>query len=246
METRVTLFLSLVFLAGSALAEGPRFRHRDPVISQEFDNVYRDLRSAKFSSGTYIQNSSTLQSGATFYVSTGTATDFTTSTASISNIDTNVFMGNHLLTGLLAGSAAGHSARFDQFKILQVVTSSSTTNFTTTSTSYVSTNLNGNITPSLATSKILIFAVGTCGNTTSAGVSNYTLTRATTNLASANGLVRTYSDSDANVPCAMVFLDSPATTSNTTYRVQMKVASNTGYFAFDVDQTMILLEVNGL
>lgn len=42
---RLILFsFFLACVAGNAVGAGPLFRHGDPVISQEFENVYRDLR----------------------------------------------------------------------------------------------------------------------------------------------------------------------------------------------------------
>lgn len=59
----------ILLLTVPALAEGPLFHFKDPATQQEFENVYQDLRST---SNRYIQNTNSLQSGATFYVSSGT------------------------------------------------------------------------------------------------------------------------------------------------------------------------------
>lgn len=36
--------LLFILIPIACFAEGPMFRHKDPIISREFDNVYRDLR----------------------------------------------------------------------------------------------------------------------------------------------------------------------------------------------------------
>ncbi len=68
-------------------AEGPLYKSKDVIAQQEFDNIYQDLRNLRVSTVTvqpgstnYIQNSNTLQSNATFYVSSGTVTNFNSTT----------------------------------------------------------------------------------------------------------------------------------------------------------------------
>jgi len=65
-------FFFLTFLICSALlfAEGPFFQQKDPMIKQEFENVYKDLR--RNNGDKFILNQNTLQQGSTFYVSSGT------------------------------------------------------------------------------------------------------------------------------------------------------------------------------
>lgn len=87
MTIKSVLYLS-VLLASVATAEGPVFLHKDPVAQQEFDNVYKDIRSVPTVSSTtlptgstnYVQVRTTLQPGATFFVSSGTVTELFAST----------------------------------------------------------------------------------------------------------------------------------------------------------------------
>ena len=118
--------------------------------------------------------------------------------------------------------------------VLQVVQGTYTGQVTTTSTSFVTTNLTASITPSSSSSKILVMvSAGDCYSTTTNKVMRTTIYRNnTTNLATAgttpcfgNGynsaggvtVVHTYS-----------YLDSPATTSSTSYKVYMCAETSGG------------------
>lgn len=115
-------------------------------------------------------------------------------------------------------------------KVLQVVQGTSTTSFSTTSTSFVATNLSVSITPKFSTSKIFIIATSTMQNTETANTISYaTLTRGGTNLGPSEGLARMNSDLvglNMAVPTSIHYLDSPATTSPTTYDVRVKIAGS--------------------
>lgn len=67
-----------------AKAGGPLYKSKDVIAQQEFDNVYQDITNLK-NSNLFIKNSNTLQSGATFYVSSGTVGNFTASTITVIN-----------------------------------------------------------------------------------------------------------------------------------------------------------------
>jgi hypothetical protein len=116
------------------------------------------------------------------------------------------------------------------FRVLQVVQGTSATETTTTSTSYVTTTLSASITPSSTSSKILIMQTGMGFVTPATKGGNFTIFRGTvagTNLAaSGTGFNIIYSSStDLMTPVAMQYLDSPATTSATTYTIGMRVDS---------------------
>jgi hypothetical protein len=120
-------------------------------------------------------------------------------------------------------------------RIGQVVTAETSTTTTTTSTSFVdATGLSVTITPTSATSKILILSSpvfqswsGVSG-TTAGGA--WQLVRASTSIAndsfiwiSTGGGVSNFI---TNTPVSVSYVDSPATTSATTYKIQF--ARNTG------------------
>ena len=118
-------------------------------------------------------------------------------------------------------SFAGVSASAGQ--VIKVLSATDSTSRQTTSTSYVtaSNTLSVTITPSSASNKILLIF-------SSAGQSNgeiayYTIYRDASNLsAGATGFTMTYDANDGYNSLAMTYLDSPATTSATTYQVYFK------------------------
>ena len=131
-------------------------------------------------------------------------------------------------------------------RLLQVVQTTTSTQTTTTSTSFVSMGLSLSITPTSSSSKILVFTnAAVLGNSTSVQPV-YTIYRGATNLGdSSRGFGQVYSAAGATeAQGIMHFLDSPATTSSTTYTVYMKVNSGTGYWGHDNGtQVMMLMEI---
>jgi hypothetical protein len=110
-------------------------------------------------------------------------------------------------------------------KILQIVYAYSVSNTTTTSTSYVTTGIVGTITPSLATSQILVIASSQFSVSTS-NIGYMTIFRGTvagTNLGPTNGfaLITTASQAPQSLQTA-VWLDSPNTTSAQAYTIGFK------------------------
>jgi len=129
-------------------------------------------------------------------------------------------------------------------KVLQVVQDTTATEATTNSTSFTDTALSLSITPSATTSKILLMFASTIRGDNSAGNSNYTLVRGSTNLSSSgHGMVRTQNVKGGG---AINFLDTPNTTSATTYKVQFKSTNvnNNAYIAEgDTTASLIAIEV---
>jgi hypothetical protein len=136
--------------------------------------------------------------------------------------------------------------------VLQVVAGSYTTTASTTSTSFVDTGLSLAITPKFATSKVLIL-VTQCGLEKSSGSTqnciDIGLFRSATQLAS-SGFYGIYTNSTLplTIPSATLFyLDSPATTSSTTYKTQFRnpLAASTVYVQSGGSpaSTIVLLEI---
>ena len=136
-------------------------------------------------------------------------------------------------------------------QILQVVNTSLVgSEAQTTSTSFQDTNLNASITPSSSSNKVLILVTSTGRCNDSGGTSVYTIARGSTNLGSSDGMNRINqpADNELITPIAMHFLDSPSTTSATTYRPQLRStnSSNTAYFGEgNSNQVITLFEVKG-
>jgi len=144
--------------------------------------------------------------------------------------------------------------------VLQVVSTTKTNAFTTTSTSMVDvTGLTVTITPASASNKILVMANFVTSNSSTAG-NLFNLVRESTAIgvgtgATNNATVIHYegvSAPSAISPINTSFLDSPSSISATTYKLQMAVAGHTGFVgrrATDTlwasSSTITVMEVSG-
>tara|TARA_R110000868_G_scaffold4497_1_gene28307 strand:+ start:686 stop:1231 length:546 start_codon:yes stop_codon:yes gene_type:complete len=128
-------------------------------------------------------------------------------------------------------TAAQMNALRGAFRILQVVTTNKTDTFTTTSSTFVDvTSLSVSITPSSATSKIFVLAtvngngkVATNGmqgrlmrDSTAIAVGDAAGSRTQASFGSLEG------STSEQFTQSIMFLDSPATTSSTTYKIQVR------------------------
>lgn len=112
-----------------------------------------------------------------------------------------------------------------------------TDTFSTTSGTFTDvTGLSVSITPTSSSSKVLVFVSIYNGNGTATQLNSFNLVRGSTNIAQPASA--TYSASmnwsanstDSGGIAGLVHLDSPATTSATTYKIQMKTTvGSTGY-----------------
>jgi hypothetical protein len=127
--------------------------------------------------------------------------------------------------------------------VIQVVQATKTDTATTTSTSFSDVaGLSVSITPTSSTSKILVFLnLGGIGNTSNAVLFN--LVRGSTNIAqpdsgSAPATINVYPGITVAIwNSSITWLDSPSTTSSTTYKVQWRVDAGTGYLNRHTSQT---------
>lgn len=122
--------------------------------------------------------------------------------------------------------------------VLQVVQSIKTDNFSSSSTSFIDVSgLSVSITPTSSSSKILIIADISVGGANS----NYVIiqfvrnitpiyigTDVKTYVATRNWYPNSAADNASMASLSAVFLDSPATISSTTYKVQFRVTGGTG------------------
>jgi hypothetical protein len=144
------------------------------------------------------------------------------------NGTTGINLGTQPLTGSLPDANAPSGS------VIQVVSTTKTDTFSMTSATYTSvTGLSVSITPSSTSSKILIIVGMTCG-ISSDGVIFTRLTRNGTAIdvgdaagSRTQATTATYTGGSASIvyqllPQNMNFLDSPATTSSTTYGVDIK------------------------
>ena len=141
-----------------------------------------------------------------------------------------IISGDGTITGL---TSTGISAvqQLPAGSVLQVVNGFDQTYATTTSTSYVDSSLSATITPKFSTSKILVIATVTAGASSGGRGGSLRVVRgATTVQAFANGTGQNNAGSTYNTQAinfSMTTLDSPATTSATTYKLQYAAISGT-------------------
>lgn len=144
-------------------------------------------------------------------------------------------------------------------KVLQVVSATTTTATTISSTTMTDTGISASITPTLNTSKVMVLISGIVtsdrsGNGFAGGAAR--LLRDSTEIASYNGTdAASFSflqvvGSSAQIfmvdPFAVVYLDSPSTTSSTTYKMQARTYDATGsvkYQNYGTLSSIILLEI---
>ena len=150
-------------------------------------------------------------------------------------------------TGLKWAAAAGGG------KVLQVVNATTTTETAITSTSYNDSTITATITPTLNTSKILILisgaaqAYGTASDNTIGGFTN--LLRGATQLhqtLTPYYVVPSNGGTNISSSFSSSYLDSPATTSATTYKVQGKTLAGSQTLRFQSESrlsSITLLEI---
>jgi hypothetical protein len=131
-------------------------------------------------------------------------------------------------TGITTAQTVGYSS-LPAGSVLQVVNATYSTATSTTSGSLVNTGLTATITPKFATSKILVIVdqVG-CGKQTSSNLA-LALIRNSTTLINFETIGAYTNTSNPNYigTCSANYLDSPATTSATTYKTQFSSGDGT-------------------
>jgi hypothetical protein len=128
--------------------------------------------------------------------------------------------------------------------VLQVVNATYTATVATTSTSYVTSNITVSITPKFATSKILVIASIPFQSTASAQGCLTIYRNNTTDLSSsARGFGEQYGTSEIQAIAGINYLDSPATTSSTSYTIYFRsINGSTMRTCIDNCQAVITLQ----
>jgi hypothetical protein len=132
-----------------------------------------------------------------------------------------VLDGNGDITGLVAGALPSNV--IGAGAVLQVVQATSTTSTATTSGSYVDSGLSTSITPTSSTSRILVLVNQQIRGSGRAdpGFGIRLVRDSTTVLSRDDGAAAAYVNAtDLRYAYSIVYLDSPATTSSTTYKTQ--------------------------
>ena len=134
-------------------------------------------------------------------------------------------------------------------KVLQVVTATYATSASSSTTTFADTGLTATITPTLNTSKVLVLFFHN-GITKSAAVNYQQMTiqllRGATVIFQAAGINYNAVANDANTTFAANYIDSPATTSATTYKTQFNSGANTASVTIqsgNQTSTIMLLEI---
>jgi hypothetical protein len=166
--------------------------------------------------------------------------------AILTSADSGATLGSGVdLTGVTVPAAGitgtlGSGITFPAGHVIQVVEGTHATEQTTTSTSFVDTTIDVTITPSSASSKILVIAsTHTHINGGAPHVGYYTIYRDSTNLGSGAGFASVWhghpatGNNDDNLATHVCFqkLDSPNTTSPVEYSIYVK-SNNTSYTCY--------------
>ena len=138
-------------------------------------------------------------------------------------------------TGKVKWAAAGGGGGGG--KVLQVVSTVFTTQISSSSTTYADTGMSATITPSASTSKVLAIVMHQgCQTVASSGGLSVKFFRSSTELAKIAHYAGVNPGGESNVgTVGVTYLDSPATTSATTYKTQF--ASSNGSSAAYINST---------
>ena len=168
-------------------------------------------------------------------VGSAAATAFTLQSAGTTALTLSTAQ-NATFAGTLATAAKGiTAASLPAGSVLQVVSTTKTDTFSTTSTTPVDvTGLSVSITPSSATSKIFVTGSVCYGTSTANYLMGFLLVRNSTSICIADAAgsrsrwtfgSQGFTAPDTSAFSPINFLDSPATTSSTTYKIQAQAES---------------------
>jgi molybdopterin-binding protein len=214
-----------------------------------------------------------VKDGAAAIRSLGTAIDTTTKNlnpsttlgdieyrSSTANTNTRLAIGSNGQVLTVASGVPSWAAPAGGGKVLQVVQGTTSTAVTISTATLTDTGLTATITPSSATSKILVLAsqlayiYDPVSGGTIAATGNYALLRGATNILN-NSTAFSFGWEGASMPggssgevsgiISVSYLDSPSTTSATTYKLQARIYQGTDFVAqrSSNTSTIILLEI---
>ena len=133
--------------------------------------------------------------------------------------------------------------------VLQIQSGTISSSVNTSSSSFVTTGLTASITPKFNTSKILIQIVGGYFDTASTTQLSATIYRNSTNLAGSNSFLYVSASNGSQSSTGLGYIDSPATTSSTSYTLYIASIYTAGSVALGVPSggkaTIILTEIAG-
>jgi len=117
------------------------------------------------------------------------------------------------------------------FRILQIVTGTTATQATFTSSTAATTGITATITPQSNTSKILVFSsIGGCNKQTNdTGLNLFIYKNGSLLVKTGAAICKNSSGNEENGHASALYLDSPATTSATTYAIFGASSANNAY-----------------
>ena len=181
-------------------------------------------------------------------ITAGTATVNTASSLALAQYASGTLYFTAAGTSIFSkadGAAAGGGG-----KVLQVIQGTTTTGVGNSTTTFADTTLTATITPSSATSKVLIMAMNSYITKSAANAANeiaFRLMRDATQLGTdIHGLYTNTAINNGATSSIFNYLDSPATTSATTYKTQFRNTNNSaavGVQNASAESTIILMEI---
>jgi len=149
--------------------------------------------------------------------------------------------------GTTAATITSGGKLYSAGHVIQVVSNFITTDFNTASTSFVSTGLATTITPSSTSSKILATVSMGGWYIASGGSASATVYRGSTNIGNGNAGIMGIETPALRIPSTGQVLDSPNTTSATTYTVYALTSGHTTYISYPSygHFTLTLMEIAG-
>jgi len=142
----------------------------------------------------------------------------------------NLAMGSNKITGLANGTASTDAAAFGQiyYGFQAPVQATTSTGASTTSSTFQNTALTASIQPTSSSHRIKITATFAGAADSASNNALFTIKRGSTNLGGTSGFVVINSSTTTTItPVSITYIDSPATTSSTTYTVAYASGDNT-------------------
>jgi len=201
-----------------------------------------------------------VKDGASAIRSLGTSVDTTTKNlnpsttlgdieyrSSTANTNTRLGIGSTGQVLTVAGGVPSWATPAGGGKVLQVVQATYSTAISSSSSSFTDTGLTASITPTSATSKVLVFIGGKMQKSSGNADNSIALrlVRGSTNLIT-NTALYTASTLTFQTSYSLVYQDNPATTASTTYKLQIASENNTASVAFmfgSETATIVLMEI---